>query len=101
MPQSPPLFFSSSVSLLLTLRIVLDDNAYTLRTRSELTGIQSHEMKAMETEFLANLHYSILSSSWEAWIEEFKYLSEIMTAPLQPGRSNGSRRCAWLPRPQP
>ncbi|KAG4306215.1 hypothetical protein PORY_000203 [Pneumocystis oryctolagi] len=59
---------------LLTIALILgnkflDDNTYTNKTWSEITGIFVKEIHVMEAEFLANIHYSLLVSKtqWEDW----------------------------------
>lgn len=59
---------------LLTIALILgnkflDDNTYTNKTWSEITGIFVKEIHVMEAEFLTNIHYSLLVSKtqWEEW----------------------------------
>ncbi|KAG5440878.1 hypothetical protein PCK2_000033 [Pneumocystis canis] len=59
-----------SVSVLCLINcLVLDDNTYTNKTWSEVTGIFVKEIHVMEAEFLVNINYSLLVSKtqWEDW----------------------------------
>ncbi|CAK7209723.1 hypothetical protein SBRCBS47491_000538 [Sporothrix bragantina] len=48
----------------------LDDNTYTNKTWSDVSGLHVKEIHVMEVEFLSNMRYSLLVSKeeWEAWL---------------------------------
>ena len=51
------------------LEAVLDDNTYTNKTWSEVSGISVTEIHIMEVEFLSNMRYTLYTSDreWESW----------------------------------
>ncbi|KAL1897363.1 hypothetical protein Sste5346_004099 [Sporothrix stenoceras] len=48
----------------------LDDNTYTNKTWSDVSGLHVKEIHVMEVEFLSNMRYSLLVSKeeWEDWL---------------------------------
>ncbi|CAK7272981.1 hypothetical protein SEPCBS119000_005410 [Sporothrix epigloea] len=48
----------------------LDDNTYTNKTWSDVSGINVKEIHVMEVEFLSNMRYGLLVSKeeWESWL---------------------------------
>ncbi|CAK7199649.1 hypothetical protein SEUCBS139899_002332 [Sporothrix eucalyptigena] len=68
----------------------LDDNTYTNKTWSDVSGLHVKEIHVMEVEFLSNMRYSLLVSKdeWEEWLVKLAkfrmYYERASTSTLSP-----------------
>lgn len=73
--------------------IVLDDNTYTNKTWSDVSGLHVKEIHVMEVEFLSNMRYGLLVSKeeWEAWLTKlakFRRYYELALSPTMLAQTN-------------
>lgn len=84
----------------------LDDNTYTNKTWSEVSGISVSEVYVMELEFLGNMKYNLFTSSaqwsvWQALLGRFAKFIDLATqpAPVLPSPMFSSKWNSLSPTP--